>query len=595
MPVAGVEQPLRYTEFPLAGKTVDQETAAAFDALCLACRKGDIEEVEALLSTPNLDINMVDEWDYSPLILLLLCGHLPVVELLLKRGAVCDRDTYQGARCIYGALTDSIRDLLISFDVSKAVDTAQPFASHISSLTGPLALASADICFHFPHVNGPLVRDYQSVCLHRFLLATRSKYFMEKLRGEWSKQAVITMPTSVKPEAFKAVVDYLYLKPNSLSAGDDVRQYADSLDLDEAVAALDALAKVRDVREAARLKNEHTLAFPTTAREHFRNYLREEIFYKRIEVALDVDDLVGDDGEVDASDIKLSDHITSDQVQQLIDQTFCDIIVGVVDAEREVAVYYPAHKLMLARAEYFETMFKSPLFLENNQVPHIVDSGRTLNRAVIDRPNLKSVPVLQLLANCADTDVAEMILEFLYHDDVPSLPLDKAIDLLFCADELLLARLKLICAVKITVEFPNFTWKEFKSLKAATGYDGYDLLRIAWQLKQEKLEQHITRMLAFNLQQVFENDREKMLTIIAESAERIAERQTTDTIEVIDDIRYYLGKKYIDKEAFADIEGVGLLSGAKIEETDIMKQALLQYDQNMEIIELLLDSLDLEA
>ena len=67
----------------------------AFSEICLACRTGDIEVVDSLLFTPNLDINQVDEYDYSPLILSSLCEHYDIVELLLQRGAVCDRDTFQ--------------------------------------------------------------------------------------------------------------------------------------------------------------------------------------------------------------------------------------------------------------------------------------------------------------------------------------------------------------------------------------------------------------------------------------------------------------------------------------------------------------------
>lgn len=63
-----------------------------------------------------------------------LCGHYEVVQLLLEAGALCLRDTFQGQRCLYNALNDRIRNLLLSYDYSKSTDPLQPFAAHITSL-----------------------------------------------------------------------------------------------------------------------------------------------------------------------------------------------------------------------------------------------------------------------------------------------------------------------------------------------------------------------------------------------------------------------------------------------------------------------------
>lgn len=184
----------------------------AFAKICMACRTGDYEVVDSLLSTPNLDVNQVDEYDYSPLILSSLCGHLKIVELLLQRGAVCDRDTFQGARCIYGALTDNIRDLLVSFDISKAVDVTQPFAGHIASLYS--TSANKDVVFRFNQKG--LSSDLSAFPMHRFLLAARSQFFREKFQNEWLMLSVVNMPNKIDPLAFKVIVDYVYLRTDSM-------------------------------------------------------------------------------------------------------------------------------------------------------------------------------------------------------------------------------------------------------------------------------------------------------------------------------------------------------------------------------------------
>lgn len=72
-----------------------------FEELCFACRIGDLPNVDRLIAA-GVNLNAVDKFDNSPLFLASLCGHEEVVRLLLKSGAICDRDRYEGARCIYG-------------------------------------------------------------------------------------------------------------------------------------------------------------------------------------------------------------------------------------------------------------------------------------------------------------------------------------------------------------------------------------------------------------------------------------------------------------------------------------------------------------
>lgn len=46
-----------------------------------------------------------------------LCGHHEVVSYLLENGARCDASTFDGERCIYGALNDEIRKTLQKYSV----------------------------------------------------------------------------------------------------------------------------------------------------------------------------------------------------------------------------------------------------------------------------------------------------------------------------------------------------------------------------------------------------------------------------------------------------------------------------------------------
>ncbi|KAL8667366.1 MAG: hypothetical protein Q9168_007264 [Polycauliona sp. 1 TL-2023] len=109
------------------------DVSEGFNKLCEACRRGDLKVCQEMIRD-GANINARDLYDYSPLILASLCGHYEVVRLLLESGALCERDTFQGERCLYNALNDRIRNLLLSYDYSKSTDPLQPFAAHISSL-----------------------------------------------------------------------------------------------------------------------------------------------------------------------------------------------------------------------------------------------------------------------------------------------------------------------------------------------------------------------------------------------------------------------------------------------------------------------------
>lgn len=46
-----------------------------------------------------------------------LCGHTDIVKYLLANGARCEANTFDGERCLYGALTDQIRKVLLNYKI----------------------------------------------------------------------------------------------------------------------------------------------------------------------------------------------------------------------------------------------------------------------------------------------------------------------------------------------------------------------------------------------------------------------------------------------------------------------------------------------
>jgi ankyrin repeat/BTB/POZ domain-containing protein 1 len=46
-----------------------------------------------------------------------LCGHVELAEYLLDHGALCEAQTFDGERILYGALTNEIRNKLRNYKV----------------------------------------------------------------------------------------------------------------------------------------------------------------------------------------------------------------------------------------------------------------------------------------------------------------------------------------------------------------------------------------------------------------------------------------------------------------------------------------------
>lgn len=605
-----IESPMYFDNTSGRGNEVssgdsDPSLSKVYSDLCYACRTGDVDTVDVLLSTPNLDVNKVDEYDYSPLILASLCGHKKVVELLLSRGAVCDRHTYQGARCIYGALNDSIRNILVSFTISKKVNVDQPFASHISSLLNPLMeLSSKDVVFHFPHVNGAS----QCFLLNRYILAARSSYFCKLLSpgGDWHEKTVIEVPESYDPEIFKIIIDYLYLRTDGIPI-DQARtrkaliEIATTLELADLLEAIDSIKEVVDEKEKAAVKNDSSLKFMEYAKRNLEKFYRENILSNKISVPVEAEE------DVDFEDIDTSKYLNDEHKTKLLESdAFADAIVSLIDVESGCIFYYPVQKSILARSEYFDTMFKSDLFLSSHgDIPVFKHEDKTQNQKVVDRPafTVDDIPVLQLATTSTTYKVAEMILSYFYYDEVPQIPLELTMELLFAADELLLEKLKTMCAVNITYTFSKFTYSEFETFETLTGYNAYDLIRVAWQTRCDRLEQHIIKFIAYNLPRLYDSkeERESLLQLIHESSGRIKDRQDTDTIELVDDIRYFLSKKYAVNDVATDFEPMGATFRAadaknlEVDDIRVFKNSMIQFESDIELIDSLLDELDLEA
>ena len=215
------------------------DLSESFRILCEACRRGDLKVCQESIQD-GVNINAKDQYDYTPLILASLCGNYETVQLLLESGALCERDTFQGERCLYNALNDRIRNLLLAYDYSKSTDPLQPLAAHLTSLltkdqpsTADITVTGIDEVFH----------------LHKFLLAARSPYFRTKLSAA-PETSTWKLPISIPPQSFAIVLKYLYLGelPRDIGGGPGTG-FTDS----EVLAGVDRICKHLEIQNLSQL------------------------------------------------------------------------------------------------------------------------------------------------------------------------------------------------------------------------------------------------------------------------------------------------------------------------------------------------------
>ncbi|KAH3676139.1 hypothetical protein WICMUC_002161 [Wickerhamomyces mucosus] len=519
---------------------------ALVEDLCMACRVGDIENVDKLLSM-GANVNKVDKFDNTALYLASLCGHEPIVKLLLQRGAVCDTDKYEGARCVYGALTDKIRKMLISYDISKAVDTNLPFASHFRSLFLSRDLLSEDLVIQLGDNSSAIER------CHRFMLSARNAYFRQKLTTTWKHANYLELNEEFPDElALRCIIDHIYLIQDSSKFGrvnkEKLLEYAKWFQLHEFASEIEEYLKISDIKERSKFMNELQVKVFEDARIDFKLLVDRGIIANKLEMPID-------------------QKITVDQIKELQYETstFPDIVIYIEDEYQGKTVYFPVHRSVLVRVEYFKVMFGSSFsesqYFEINQVLDIVD------RATL-------IPVINLPVS--SIEVAEIIIKYLYfdHTDIPE---EFAIDVLFAGDLLLSDRLKTMAAVTITRSDQQNSY----------GYDLYDILRAGWQTRVDRLEHYAARLIADDIDKFLVDPRFR--EIVDESSKRIEKRQETDTIELIDDIRFYLAKKW-------KIDFDGLFEG-ETESADFLAKlpGFENYQTDLDKIEILLEDLQLEA
>ncbi|PGH07472.1 hypothetical protein GX51_01773 [Blastomyces parvus] len=516
-----------------------------FRELCEACRRGDLKVCQEKI-TEGVNINARDLFDCTPLILASLCGHYEVVRLLLDSGALCERDTFQGERCLYNALNDRIRNLLLEYDYSKSTDPLQPFAAHLASLLSRDHPETTDIV---------VTALGESFRLHKFILSARSPSSSNKLL--FAPNAKLwKLPSIIPPEAFSVGVRYLYLgeAPRELRFGPGTG-YTEA----EILAGIERVAKhleltglVETILDSGdrRLTRQRRAEETSKGRDQMESWFRENVLQHKLVVETDKANKVKwprDNGVFADVLLRVDEPVNEEDIPQTNDdtqgmnsgnlETTNGIPVGPTSQKPRKSILFPVHRAMLLRSDFFNAMFSS-----------------TFKEAQITE-HLQIIPV-----DCSP-EALEVVLTYLYTDRV-EFPLSLGVEVLYAADLLCIERLKSKAAVLISsLGTGNMKQKERGENEKVTKQtdatpketqqdadadeeeiDIYELIRAGWIFRVQRLEEFAARYFAYRLESHI--DLPEFAELVAESATRISQRQETDSIELVDDIRFYLGERF---------------------------------------------------
>ena len=442
-------------------------------------------------------------------------------------------------RCLYNALNDKIRNLLLQYDYAKSTDPLQPFASHLASLltrdhprTSDIVVTTTDESFH----------------LHKFVLSARSPYFRRKF-SEAPGTTTWKLPTTIPSQAFSIAIKYLYLGevPREIRAGPGTG-FTEA----EVLAGIDKISKQLEVPTLfdrvldsgdRRLARQRRAEDVENGREQMDTWFRENVLKHKIIIeSRKAGDVKWDRNNSIYADVLLradEDLVEApNEPPEQHNKTLSSIPIGPgarssrsPSRTRRVrkSTLFPVHRAILLRSEFFLTMFSSS-FREAQVTEHLHI----------------------ILIDCSP-EILELVLTHLYTEWV-NFPLDMAVDVLFAADLLLIEKLKTKAAIVISTfgngsmsQIQASTMRNKDQISAEDDQDQepldvYEIIHAAWITRAQRLEEFGARYLAYRLESHI--DLPEFSDLIRESAARIEKRQETDSIELLDDIRYYLSERF---------------------------------------------------
>ncbi|XP_030658019.1 ankyrin repeat and BTB/POZ domain-containing protein 1 isoform X1 [Nomascus leucogenys] len=427
-----------------------------------------------LLEQRDVEVNVRDKWDSTPLYYACLCGHEELVLYLLANGARCEANTFDGERCLYGALSDPIRRALRDYKQVTASCRRRDYYDDFLQRLLEQGIHS-DVVFV---VHGKPFR------VHRCVLGARSAYFANMLDTKWKgKSVVVLRHPLINPVAFGALLQYLYTGRLDIGVEhvSDCERLAKQCQLWDLLSDLEA--KCEKVSEFVASKPGTCVKVLTIEPPPADPRLREDM-------ALLADCALPPELRGDLWELPFP---CPDGFNSCPDICF-----------RVAGCSFLCHKAFFCgRSDYFRALLDDH-FRESEEP---VTSG--------------GPPAVTL--HGISPDVFTHVLYYVYSDHTELSP-EAAYDVLSVADMYLLPGLKRLCG---------------RSLAQVLDEDTVvGVWRVAKLFRLARLEDQCTEYMAKVIEKLVE--REDFVEAVKEEAAAVAARQETDSIPLVDDIRFHV-------------------------------------------------------
>uniref|UniRef100_H2ZB42 BTB/POZ domain-containing protein 8 n=1 Tax=Ciona savignyi TaxID=51511 RepID=H2ZB42_CIOSA len=443
-------------------------------------RKFNLKYHRYLHEEKDVDLNLRDKWDSSPLYYACLCGHTELVEYLLQNGAKCVENSFDGERCLYGALTNEIRNLIINW--KQVHSSGLRRERHYDMMRSLLDTGR----FYDVTIN---VQGTQFKA-HRYILAARSEYFANAFGTKWKNSEVVNITHHlVTADAFSCLLQFLYTGRMDVSCDmvEQVKRLAKNCQLDQ---LLHEINKVElRIDELIKLK-------PQMKK-------RVKAFSVEGEACMSVfrDDLR-----------KLVDHVIPPSLHDWVEDgvlpftkmwratlLFPDVCFNIDDH------LFLGHKaIFCACSDYFTALLEDH-FLENTF-----------------HTELHTLPVITL--NHISPETFKNIVISMYADELEFSSVETAYETMCVSHMLLFNSLTRRCGQVLGQSLDENNL--FSFFKVARNFD------------LPKLEDTCTMYMAKILDKLVETD--EFAELVEEDAASVRDRQEVDSVPLVDDIRYHL-------------------------------------------------------
>jgi len=441
------------------------------------CKEGSLTKIQSLVEDNDIDLNFRDEWDSTPLYYACLCGHFEIVEYLLQKGSRCPENTFDGERCLYGALSEEIKNLVRNWkQVNKSGLRRN---KHYELMT--------DLLDRHPFSDVLFIVHGDKFFLHKCILVARSEYFATAFATKWLGKDMVNIKSSrIQKESFRATIQYIY---------------TGRLDIDYGLLKnLKSVAK--NCKLFTLLKEISNAETRYDELKRLKPHLKKRVNLFTVENLACTSDLHNDLR-------KLVDHIIPPSANDWVDQgvlpftttdnkkTYYADVCFIVEGHS-----FYAHKAFLVTySEYFRARCDDH-FCEN----YLHDT----------------IPIVCL--NDMSLNVFKSIVLHAYADAFELSTFDETQEVLAYSHMFMMSGLSRRCGLFLSKLINN---SNFYSIYKSSKY--FDLSR---------LEAKCTFFMAKNLDKIVNS--EEFSSLVLEDAMSVMERQETDSVPLVDDIRHHL-------------------------------------------------------